>query len=476
MYSLLLIAACTAPPADNPDPASTPNPTDDPSVVDSAEGEDTAPAGPQDTAPPTPPEDRPPLWFGGGDPPANVFILSIDTLRRDHLGRWGGDGDTPYLDSLIEEGVALDDHVQCSNWTFASMSCTTLGRPGRDLGWVPQISSAGRALMPQAGTLPGWLRDEAGFYTLVNSINGWFSDEWDTVQGYDKRLSKGPQAEDAILAAADSLEAAIADGDVGDHWLMHVHVTEPHAAYKPPEEYLDDLAALDPIEWDLSVSDYHYDATAEWPSLSPDEQALLLAHLQVRYRAEVRYLDDQLSRSFAELDSRGLLEDTLVVIYNDHGEAFWEHGNQSHAHTLHAQENDGILVFWGKTLTPGVWSEPTHATDLAATLLGVHGVPVPAEVTGQSLGEAAEDRSRFQFSVARQGVVQSVIQGPHKLHYSWRDGRLELYDRVADPDEATDLASTLPDVVETLWLLLRPEVEALDPLLTEAPIWPAIDE
>ena len=110
------------------------------------------------------------LRFSDGVAPANIFILSIDTLRRDHLTRWGGPGLTPFLDGLIEGGVVLDDHVQCSNWTFASMSCTTLGRAGRDLEWVPQLSSGGRRKMPEAGTLPRWLRDEAGFFTVVNSI------------------------------------------------------------------------------------------------------------------------------------------------------------------------------------------------------------------------------------------------------------------------------------------------------------------
>ena len=102
-------------------------------------------------------------------------------------------------------------------------------------------------------------------------------------------------------------------------------------------------------------------------------------------------------------------------------------------------------------------------------------MPIPAEVAGRALGKASAERTRFQFSVARQGVLQSVILGPHKLHYDWSEGTLELYDRVADPDETADLSTALADVVEELWVQLRPEVEALDPLLTETPVWPEID-
>ncbi|MFT5459046.1 MAG: hypothetical protein ACI9K2_005556, partial [Myxococcota bacterium] len=210
MLTALLLVACGS--THKADTALVSSPADSAAAPGTASGTPTGPVGT------TPPEERPPLWFRGGPTPSNVFILSIDTLRRDHLGRWGGPGITPFLDSLVDGGVVLDDHVQCSNWTFASMSCTTLGRPGRDLGWVPQLAGDARRVMPEAGTIPRWLRDEAGFFTIVNSLNGWFSDEWHTLQGYDRRMGRGPGADDAIAGAADSLQDAIADGDVDGHW------------------------------------------------------------------------------------------------------------------------------------------------------------------------------------------------------------------------------------------------------------------
>jgi arylsulfatase A-like enzyme len=109
---------------------------------------------------------------------------------------------------------------------------------------------------------------------------------------------------------------------------------------------------------------------------------------------------------------------------------------------------------------------------LAATLLDLHGVQLPEEVEGLPIGRAPADRARFQFSVARQGVLQAVIQGDHKLHYAWDDGALQLYDRRADPGEANDLSETEPDRVAELWSLLAPEVEALDPLLDDSPVLP----
>lgn len=62
-----------------------------------------------------------------GAPPRHLLMISIDTLRRDQLTRYGGHGNMPFLDGLLDEGVALDDHVACSNWTLHSTVCAMTG-------------------------------------------------------------------------------------------------------------------------------------------------------------------------------------------------------------------------------------------------------------------------------------------------------------------------------------------------------------
>ena len=69
------------------------------------------------------PTDTVPAFYGRV--PKNVVMISMDTFRKDHLDRYGGEGATPFLSALADAGVALDDHVQCSNWTFSSPK----GRP-----------------------------------------------------------------------------------------------------------------------------------------------------------------------------------------------------------------------------------------------------------------------------------------------------------------------------------------------------------
>ncbi len=395
--------------------------------------------------------------------PNNVLMISMDTFRKDHLGRYGG-GFTPFLDELVEQGFALDDHQQCSNWTYASTTCTLLGRYNLDAGFMPKLSSAGREPVPD-GTpfLATWLAD-AGYYTILVSSNSWLSEEWGNDQGYlESELPDNRNATNCYEHGLERLEGAIAAG--ADPWFLHLHFKEPHPAYDPPDDYLAALDDLPPVAWDLGAYDAHYDSLYAYDGLSDADRALLEAHLRVRYEGEVRYL-------FDDLDDRGLLDDTLVVFWTDHGEQFWEHGDQGHAYALTGEENDGLAFFWSKGIVPGVWSEPTVSIDLAPTLLSLMGQPVPAEMTGKVLGEADARRPRYAASEARIGPVQSVTQEGWKLQFWW-SGELDLYDRRLDPHETQDQYAEGHPMVAELWPLLESRVELMEPLVPEDDIsWP----
>jgi len=193
----------------------------------------------------------------------------------------------------------------------------------------------------------------------------------------------------------------------------------------------------------------------------------------VRYDAELRYLDDQLRTIWADLTARGLLEDTLVVLFNDHGEQIWDHGQQSHAYSLYAEENDGIAVFWSQNILPGAWTGPTSQIDLAPTLIKLLGARVPSEMTGIPLGEASEDRATFALTSARNNTLQSVRQSGHKLIYTWSTGGVELYDLAADPGEQANVYDPADPIALALWDLLLPRIELAEPLVfDDVPVWP----
>jgi choline-sulfatase len=419
---------------------------------------------------PQPPEPEPDLTPTDtfpqflGKVPKNIVMISMDTFRRDHLDRYG-DGSrqiTPFLSTLADGGVALDDHVQCSNWTMASVSCTLAGRYNEENTQIPRLSEIDTRPWP-AGTdfLATYLRD-AGFFSVVASTNGWFSPRWNNTDGYDRAfVASTGDAYGAYQQARESLAEAERAGLVDGPWLLHVHTVEPHAPYDPPAKYLDEVNALPPAPWDLSNRDIHYAERNEYSTLSPQEQELLQLHLEARYRAELRHMDDLVRDIVGDLYADGMMDDTLLVFWTDHGEQFWEHGNQTHAFGLYAEENAGILFFWSPNIVASAWSGPTTSVDLVPTLLSLYDVPLPDTLSGLPLGTAPDDRARFATSVARLGPESSVIKDGWKLIYSWY-GYVKLYDLRSDPDELVDLYDPFapPAEARALWAELTPYLES----------------
>jgi arylsulfatase A-like enzyme len=205
--------------------------------------------------------------------------------------------------------------------------------------------------------------------------------------------------------------------------------------------------------------------------------------MRIRYQGEVAWLDAQLADLWSDLDAQGLLDDTLVVFWIDHGEQFFERGHQTHAWTLYGEETDSTAFFWAEDIQPMAWAGPTMAVDIVPTVLNTFGLEAPDSVSGLVVGEAPDDRARFSTSAAKLGVVQSVRQGPHRLHFAWGDlsdsdevgdGQgVHVYDVVADPGETNDLFDPTDPTVQDLWTLLLPRIEANAAAMPERTIsWP----
>lgn len=447
LWTALLLLACSK-------PAETPEPT-----------------GPVDTGTWVPPEPGEPILQFRGSPPRNVLMISIDTFRKDNLGRFGDRGLTPFLDQLMDEGVVAEAHKQCSNWTWQSTSCTLHGRYPEDVGHMPRLDPGPeRVPIPDGQTTLATVLGEAGFGTSLQSPNLWLGPEWGNAQGYDIINPEAVPTTGGLLDVASDrvvhdLDRFSADG----RWFMHVHLMEAHAPYTPPTDLRVGIDELDPLPFTIDTQPAHYDATALWPNLDESERALLSAHLRLRYDGEIRWIDQQLENGWPVLDERGILDDTLVVFWTDHGEAFWEHGVQTHAHFLFGEETDGVLFFWAKNIVPNTWTEPTHAIDVVPTILDAVEVPIPELLPGLPLGAAPADRILFNSTYTREGVLQSAFQRDHTLHYRWGDGSLRLYDRSVDPGETDDLLVEQPDhyMRTRLWDAMVPHTEAIDPLIED---------
>lgn len=416
------------------------------------------------------PEPGEPLLSFDGPPPRNVLMISIDTYRRDNVGRFGDRDLTPFFDQLMNEGVVAEHHRQCSNWTWQSTSCTLQGQYPEDIGHMPRLEPEGRTPIPPGQTTLATLLSDAGFGTSLQSTNMWLGPEWGNAQGYDiiNPLAL-PSAANLLDVASSEVVHDLDEYSADGRWFMHVHLMEAHAPYTPPEELRVGADELEPLPFDLDTQPGHYEATGQWPDLTDEEQELLLAHLQVRYDGEIRWIDQQLATGWPILEERGILDDTLVVVWSDHGEAFFEHGQQTHAHYLFGEETDGLLFFWADNLQSASWSEPTHAIDVVPTILDAVGVDIPEVLPGAPLGAAPLDRTLFSSTYTRQGVLHAAAWRDYVLHYRWDDGQRRLYDRSVDPTELTDLLLDQPGhyMLDRLWAEMEPRVQRMDPLIAD---------
>jgi arylsulfatase A-like enzyme len=422
---------------------------------------------PEDTGfdPKPEPEGPPTATFPSfyGEVPKNLLIVSVDTFRRDLLTRYGGVGDASFLDELIAEGVVLDDHRSCSNWTFPSVMCATQGVTNIEAGYVPDLRYPGEAMMPdEPRTLAARLSD-VGYRTTLVTSNSWFSADHNSDSGFSYSERPTDRRTTSVFERGRELLRTGKEEGV-ERWYLHLHIKEPHPPYAPPEEYLSALEGLDPIDYDFTDSEEQYDMHDEWPEMTAEEQALVLQHLLIRYHADVRWMSDQLREQFAALEGGGWLDDTLVLFWVDHGEQFWEHGEQTHAYHLHNEENDGVAFFWARNIVTDAWPEPTSHIDLAPTVLDLLGVDDTAGMTGIPVGQADPTRDVHLTALARLGAVQAVVKEGWKLIYRWSTGERLLYDTVNDPLELTDLYSPTHPRAAELEALLQVQVSALQPL------------
>ena len=418
-----------------------------------------------------------------GDPPVNVLMLSIDTLRRDRVGRYRqsgslGPSDTPFLDQLLAEGLALDDHRSCSTWTYPSIACAVTGADIVASDFAPQ-----RVEDVEMPELPGRFNTLAeqlylhGYETGLLTANSFLGRFTHADRGH--RISEVT----GLSAAADLVEGGLAIFDelTGEGaprpWFLHLHFMDPHLPYTPPEAYLTGLEGLAPVDYDLSEQPGYQEAANDWPDLDEDTRALLHATSDVYYGGELRYLDDELRALFDALDARGALDDTLVVIWSDHGEQFWEHGDIAHGNAVYAEENAAVAGFWSRGLAPAAWTGPTTHADLAPTVLTALGFDVPDAMDGAVVGGsdyARGPRYALSFGSLIEHTSQAVDLGGKRLIYHWL-GDLELYDLATDPAELDNLYAPGDPDVQALWELLKPRVERVEALTTDPqPVWPEL--
>jgi arylsulfatase A-like enzyme/Flp pilus assembly protein TadD len=348
----------------------------------------------------------------------NVLIITLDTTRADRIGAYGyRQARTPNIDRFAEQGILFEN-------AYSPVPLTLPAHCSLFTGTYPpshQVRNNGNyALARQVQTLAETLLDHkfqtAAFISsfVLDSrfgLNQGFEtfDDHLTAPGKIKLYSTERRAEETFLVFSSWLEHRRAG-----RFFVWIHFYDPHFPYTPPEPFASQF------------------------SNNP-------------YDGEIAYMDQAVGKVFARLQETGALEQTLIVLVGDHGEAFGEHGEFGHQIFCY-QENLRIpLILYANDQSKNGWKmkQQTNLVDVMPTILDILGIPIPSSIQGESLlplirddrteNEGKRDiyfESRFPYENMGCAAISGLLHG----RFKWIDlPKSELYDVVNDPKEKSNL-------------------------------------
>jgi len=400
----------------------------------------------------------------------NLILISVDTLRPDHLGCYGHVRDTsPTLDALAERGVRFVDVTAPSPWTLPSHATMLTGLyPSRH-----GVKSHETRLASETVTLAEEFQ-AAGYQTfaVVNSHNlgapqfqlgqGFERFEYLTETFSDKegQLRTGNMGPVVVDTAREFLAAR----DPSRPFFLFLHFYDAHTDWTPRAEHRE--AFVQPYQGKLDGRTQQLQGVRNrGQQLSTED----LAFLRELYDAEIRTFDDVLGGFMGWLAEQNLVSETLIAVTSDHGEEFQEHGSVLHGRTQYQELLRVPWILAGPGVPAGLALDtPVHGVDVAPTLRALMGVAARAPMdgldvaplfTGGTLPErlffAEADQNNKLAGQQEVDRKRMVRRGSEKLIEDDVEGRLELYDLSLDPQETTDLSARDPERVRALREELR---------------------
>ena len=358
-----------------------------------------------------------PAWAQDqANPQWNLLLISIDTLRADHLGSYGYRSITPALDRLAGDGVVFEEVYTPVPLTLPAHTSLFTGRYPPATG----IRENGEVLPSSVPTLAEQMQAQ-GFQTAAFIGSFILDRRFGLARGFDQYWGEFPLHRYAgadpgtIQIRGDQVQAAAAQwmADHGSHrFFVFVHFYDLHGPYLLP---------------------------APWRARFPGRF----------YDGELAYVDDLIGKLWQDLVRQGVANRTLLVITADHGEGLGEHGEQTH----------GFMLYRSTTRVPLIIRFPDHRyagkrinaiarlIDIAPTVCALLGVPTLPSFQGRSLAPGISGQERpaqsaysetlypyRHFHTARlyalRGDQFTFIQAPRPEFYAFHQDPAELHDLI----------------------------------------------
>ncbi len=362
----------------------------------------------------------------------NVLLITIDTLRADHLGAYGYARPTsPALDRLAADGALFEQGWAHAPSTRYSMPAILVGRHPTEVRWGSRCPYTGGCWDPWP---PPLAQDNVtlaerlkalGYRTAALLNYRFFEPQGGYAQGFDVYDNENsalhradPQKGDPVSYGSSSRQQAdkaiaFLGAHASERFFLWVHFYDVH---------------------------WVYERHPEVPSFGDTDLDL--------YDGEIRYTDLHVGRVLDRLRELGLYDRTVVAVTGDHGEGFGEHGVRFHGYHLYGPQTRVPYLVRIPGVPPVRVPEAVGHVDLVSTILHAVGAPHDATLPGRSLvplmtGAREPGRTVFQ-EVLYEGPVTrlaAVAEGHHLVWNQTPDATYELYDLGADPGETRDVAA-----------------------------------
>lgn len=351
----------------------------------------------------------------------NVIIISIDTLRSDHMSCYGYQRSTsPNLDKVARQGAMFVNSYSQAPWTLPSHATmmTSLYPSSHGVQFMDNIRFGGyyADVLDKKHTTLAEILKANGYKSLAITSVIWLSRRFNMGQGFDA-MDVNPERHTAEIILKKA-RWWISKTD-NEPFFLFLHFFDVHD-YKSPISFEGLYQSSDyngPLKGDPSMV-----MSNSFESLTKKD----LNYLIDLYDGAINYVDYQLGLFFDWMKKSNQYENTLIIITSDHGEEFWEHGGTGHGFTLYEEQLKVPLII----KTPNNIKPRSHeprslagVIDIAPTVLDYAGLPSPTNFEGISLRPLIEQPSNVSRTLYAEGSyffnTMAVSDGSYKyISYS----------------------------------------------------------
>ncbi len=419
----------------------------------------------------------------------NIVLMGVDSLLATHMSCYGYDRlTTPHIDKFAEGGTLFEKtysaHIPTTS-AYASMLT------GMDTFSTQVVALRHKgALREEVKTLAEILK-EVGYDTTCVGFGGpsarGFGNYLDYSNWGPDETGRSPKAENLNKTTLPELNRLIDQNDEKPFFLFLRHM-DPHSPYLPPAPYERTFyhgdecdpsnESMEPVMTFKPFCDYF----ASWMPEGITDKDYVIA----QYDGAIAYMDACIQTLFNALETRGVLDETIVIINGDHGETLYDHECWFDHHglydvTLHVP----LIIRYPDRIPAGKRvSGYNQHKDLVPTILELADIESEIEFDGASLtslinGEVSSFDSEFYITECtwmrkhgwRTPEWKLIVALEPDFHYK---PSVELYNLIQDPDENDNLVGTHPDIVNLLeirmknWILQREKETGLsNPIMNQ---------